>query len=296
MFFHIDHLEFIARNWQGLFNSSNKTIDRTKYAFALIGPCLFSYLALSVEFSLALTSKLLLSKEKKFQVIAHPVKLHHLTVREVTTEDFENLKVEVLYWKYKAKNRQVVEPKAKRIFFDSSMMNKYISNKLASLAFSYRFFSPNFKKSERVFTCIGPFSSGKIQSIAIVQYISVVFNRCCPQCFLHINFIATNPNNIDHKSNPNRVKGAGTAMIYRIAKVCLDEGYAQGILLNSFKSAKSFYLNLGFEEKCFIFGKRFFLRKEGLRKNMFDWKIKLEKYQDFSISTQNKEGLNGRHT
>lgn len=83
------------------------------------------------------------------------------------------------------------------------------------------------------------------QAIAITSDIN---NKNKPS--LHLNYIATNPINIRSIVNAtenHRLAGAGTAMIYHLAQVCLQENKHK-ITLTALDEAKTFYEKIGFKE------------------------------------------------
>lgn len=273
MFFKVDHLEVISRNWFGLLNPENDRLDKIKYSFGL-WLSLISVIAFSVELPFKILAKIYC--KNSFQT-TKTVTLKHLIVREENPNNYQAIRSQLIHWEQIAKELKKKRFKEVRRFNDSAVICDYIKNKLASLAFSYRFFPPDSLRYERVFTCIGPTPSNNVQAIAIVQKLSILLGGKVRH-FMHLNFIGTNPRNIKRINN-SYTKGAGTALVFRIAMLCL-EGNMEGILLNPFKSAEPFYKKLGFKKVSFLCRARMLLSVQEIQKKTTLWEEKLRTYQE----------------
>ncbi len=75
---------------------------------------------------------------------------------------------------------------------------------------------------------------------ATIQGVSIFSKQ---ECFL--NCIASNPENLPHLINTQRVHGIGTAMIRHFAQIAKEKN--QSIFLFSIPIAETFYIKLGFE-------------------------------------------------
>lgn len=193
-------------------------------------------------------------------------------MEEIGKEDYLEVSINISSWINKSiRLKREAGRNARDLFSDSEIIINMLDDKMKLLS------STNHCLNERVVICKDP--ENTLQAIAVIQY-ATYFYKCSLARFIKIDLIATNPENLHQLKSEEKLRGAGIAIIYKIAQTCFKEGIGRGVILNSLDSSISFYTRLGFK-RISIFCKEFFLlTNEEFDNRKGQWELKLKEYND----------------
>jgi hypothetical protein len=281
MFFSVNSTQFIVMNWEDIKNPHNDRLKKIKCCFELVIVLLYCTAQIGIKFALKLFTWIL---PKTNNEASASIRIHRLIVQEKAKEEWNNLYDTILLWRInaqmKCKDTEKLESESHNTFKTSVRILKRAEKRLYQFPINKLFSLFNYVNPERVLVCNGPLPLETTQAIAIIQN-AYIFYKCGIRKFIKINILATNPNNINspiNDSGSSKIKGAGTALIYRISKFCMEEKLAEGILLKSTENAEIFYQTLGFHRFNILCDEHWILTKKRMNELYKTWKEKLRSY------------------
>ncbi len=144
----------------------------------------------------------------------------------------------------------------KNIYEASERVNRVVSQRTHRLE--------NFKKTFRIAICCA--KDNEIKAFALFKSIRVIqkidTSQLRKRLFLHLNYLSSDPDNLNEES---RIRGVGEALIQFLSKIAIQEGY-EGIFVEPLPQARDY-----FKRKGFIPLARPGLRSFSMCLNLSDW-------------------------